>query len=692
MDHVKPAAKFSRACNSCKEKKRRCDRASPKCGYCSRNGLQCEFRALQKPGLPMGYGSTLLEKFDVLDSTVQEFHQSSMLELQAVMDHLKHIDLKVLQIVAREHGSPRQTLTTDSLNSNNTGKFQGGAGFLPENASNTKMAPSWPLPRAEVISKLVDVFFEKIYPGFRALHPTFREDILDKVPQIEELSDACKVPPQILGIVACSLRFAGDLILPEQLETYLTFCRTTILTQCIGFSLIEQLQAMALLAYDSYGRSNNPQTWSYISLIANAVIHLNLTREPVGEVSFQEKPNLTRSKKAKIISPQGVANFKAPTDSFDEECRRNLFWEIFLLDCFSSVSNSLPCKIIETDINRQVPVRLEVWESPTSDRANSVYSNPGEFEHLDSASFLVEVVRKLRRIHTFLREPFDISNVKEVLAWQMQLSEIDTELTKWKESIPLQYRSFLDHQSVAFTHKLTVKDVLFFSIYHMTIIRLNSSVAYQKFDSNFFLLSSTAKKKCLDSANSIASFSARIPTLLNCSSGSTYAICGPFYAFTLWVAARLLFVDALRSGDEFPSELDQLISVLSSIGGLWESASRYSDILSFLKNEEIENRANGRSLMAEINGFGTLDESNTDSDIKDPSDSLANHSKSARIFADMRFNAYSLDVSLSKKIEQSKKNGEEMSPNNKTDFMNLLEWFKIPISMENSPFVPQMEL
>lgn len=710
MAQTKAEAKYSKACNSCKQKKRRCDRATPKCGYCDRNGLPCEFRTLQKPGLPLGYGSTMLEKLEFLDSSIQENHETSLIELQSVVEYLKLIDSKVLQILSRSakhDDSTRQALSIKSLTSssnenisishNSATTVNSDENLLHSNGHDIMLLPgqnavlSWPLPSMGIICKLIDVFFEKIYPGFRALHPTFRNDIIVSVSQIDRVSEASEVPPEILGVILCSIRFAGELMPPQQIETCQKFCRTTILSKCIGFSLIEQLQAMALLAYDSYGRSNNPVTWSYISLISNAVIHLNLTREPVMKEPYQAKTNYSRSKKAKIISPPNVANLEAPTTPFDEECRRNLFWEIFLLDCLSSASNSLPCKIIETDINRQVPVRSDMWNIPESYQGGSIDVNSGDHGHFDSASDLVEIVRKLRKIHTFLREPFDINNVKEVLAWQMQLSEIDAELLDWKDSIPLHYQQFLDSQTITFTEKLSVKDVLFFSIYHMTIIRLNSSIAYQKFDSHFFLLSSTAKEKCLESAKGIASFSSKLPIHLDHLGEDLYALCGPFYAFAIWVAARLLFVNALRYGEPFSSELDQLISVLSIMGTVWESASRYSDILSFLKNEEIEIRANGLSLLTEADNFDDLDKTNVDNDIKDPFENHSHHSKSARIFADMRFNAYSLDVSLSKKLDQFKKSGEELSPNNRTDFTNLLEWFKIPISVEDSPFRHRME-
>lgn len=692
--------KYSKACNSCKEKKRRCDRATPKCGYCERHSLPCEFRTLKKPGLRTGYGSAMLDKLDSMENNIQDNHDSSIAELHGIYDFLKQIDSKVLGMMTRGEDSHRQLLSIENLTNgskddpamfhdSSNGSYTDHMVFNGNGSMHHKEMPQWRLPQANIIRQLVDIYFEKIYPGFRVLHPTSRKEIFETVDRIHELSDPTNVPPQILGVILCSLRFAGDLLLHDEEDKLLAFCRTTILSQCIGFALIEQLQAMALLAYDSYGRSNNPVTWSYISLISNAVIHLNLTKEPVERIEFRGQPNAMRTKKAKIISPQSVANLKAPSTSFDEECRRNLFWEIFLLDCLSSVSNSLPCKIIENDINRLVPVRLDVWGTPGSAFSKSV-STFSEDQTLDSSSYLVEVVRKLRKIHTFLREPFDINNFKEVLAWQMQLSEIDGELIKWKESIPYEYQQFLDDQSTAFTQKLTVKDVLFFSIYHMTVIRLNSSVAYQNFDSNFFILSSTAKEKCIQSANFLASFSSKLPLYLDHLNGDIYLLCGPFFAFALWVAARLLFVDALRSGEDFKPEFDQLVSALSITGTLWESATRYSDILSFLKSEEIENRAKGLSLLAGSNSLHDVDDS--ESNDSEDTNKRTHHSKSARMFADMRFNAYSLDVSLSKKIDQYKKNGEELSPNNKTDFTNLLEWFKIPISMENSPFLHKMDV
>lgn len=36
---------------------------------------------------------------------------------------------------------------------------------------------------------------------------------------------------------------------------------------------------MTLLAFDLFGKSNNPETWSVISMISSGAIHLNLTKE-----------------------------------------------------------------------------------------------------------------------------------------------------------------------------------------------------------------------------------------------------------------------------------------------------------------------------------------------------------------------------------------------------------------------------
>ena len=47
------------SCEKCKERKVKCDRGRPSCGWCIKNTQTCEYRERKKPGLRAGYGREL---------------------------------------------------------------------------------------------------------------------------------------------------------------------------------------------------------------------------------------------------------------------------------------------------------------------------------------------------------------------------------------------------------------------------------------------------------------------------------------------------------------------------------------------------------------------------------------------------------------------------------------------------------
>lgn len=716
MSTKEAVPRISKACNECKDKKRRCDRAEPRCGFCTQRNVPCEYRVLHKPGLPVGYGTNMLERLTQLETKFTEGIGSTRDDIQRLLRHLKLVEHTLHDMKhsgGQSQGAPSQgdsltqtstfnrplNSTTYALQSQET--FSGDAtqengalhflsvalpGSSQHPVSLEQVSASWPLPSMLAVTRLVDRFFAQIYPGFRVVHPQCRQSLLDSYSQfLVSASLPSEAPPHLLGVLLCALRFSEDLLTAEAVRSCREFCKTTIVSQCLGISTIEQLQAMALVAYDLYGKANNPETWGFISLVSSALVHLNLTH------TSPSRDLRKSAKRAKIISVRNVQLLDSPDSAFDEECRSNLMWEIFILDRLSSVSNSFPCKVAEEEIDRLLPINSLLWmpgmlAQTMPLRTLGDYRFSADSAHYDSASFLIEIIHILGRVHSFLRSSLDILDVKEVLAWQMRISELDSELQAWKNTLPKQYVQFLETGHVSFERRITVKDILFFSLYHMTVIRLNSAVGYQHFhESTYFMLSDAARSKCLSSAKMIVSFSEKIPALLDDCREMAFAKCGPFYGFTVWVGARLLLVNSINAELEVPTELDQLVSILAQIGQTWESSAKYSDILSFLKDDEMECRVKGYGMFTSKFGQNTHADNNHEVDDEDESDEvnaeLSNHSKSARILADMRFNAYSLDVLLLNKIENFKQNAKgTVSPNNHADISTFFEWFKIPIT------------
>jgi hypothetical protein len=70
--HSSLSRPLSVSCETCKQRKVKCDRGQPSCGWCLKNGQQCEYKERKKPGLRAGYGreleSKLADQAEVLGS------------------------------------------------------------------------------------------------------------------------------------------------------------------------------------------------------------------------------------------------------------------------------------------------------------------------------------------------------------------------------------------------------------------------------------------------------------------------------------------------------------------------------------------------------------------------------------------------------------------------------------------------
>lgn len=75
---------MSVSCELCKQRKVKCDRGHPSCGWCLRNNQSCEYKERKKPGLRAGYGRELEARLDKLEGVLQ--NQQSV--LQQLASHL----------------------------------------------------------------------------------------------------------------------------------------------------------------------------------------------------------------------------------------------------------------------------------------------------------------------------------------------------------------------------------------------------------------------------------------------------------------------------------------------------------------------------------------------------------------------------------------------------------------------------
>ncbi|KAJ3554668.1 hypothetical protein NPX13_g10554 [Xylaria arbuscula] len=119
-DHESPGAMrngkrkrpISVSCETCKQRKVKCDRGQPSCGWCRRNSVSCEYRERKKPGLRAGYGRELEQRLDRLEEILRS--HSEILNTTFMGSSPTHHGIPPPSVrnsnpsIPSDHGTPRE--------------------------------------------------------------------------------------------------------------------------------------------------------------------------------------------------------------------------------------------------------------------------------------------------------------------------------------------------------------------------------------------------------------------------------------------------------------------------------------------------------------------------------------------------------------------------------------------------------
>lgn len=615
----------------------------------------CIYKTKKKPGLKPGFGKELTTRISVVEGKL-EAHSQAILELSRQVDFWKSKAGGSVSSLSANHSYP-EISNGNNLNHTNTSSIN-----LNTNSKNSssiinrfkeKCTPEEPalklmpcsehkLPSADLLRDLVDLYFKRFHPQFPILHPEITRDRL--LGYIENRIDKCW-PMLLLAIATVTLRWVPTSQISSELRNdYYNTCKQKLILQSLNITNIECLQALVLLAIDMVGVSNGPQTWGILALICSAAVHLGICKEQI----IDSNESLA-TKMDEVIVPA--------RDPVEAESRRRLFWGIYMLDRFSSVSTSFAFRINENDIDRMLPIQESLWLTSsislpktrwlkTPNRTDYTTSNP---QFIDPFGHLLEILQILAMIHDFLRKAVNIYSLEDVIQWQMRYRQLDQQIDDWHNSLTLEYTDInrvtvngdndtLNGVSLqgSSTGELNPMLVMLHATHYTTIMRLHSSAGYAFLKSEFFTSSPSAAQKCRQAVKSMTTLAKLV------SSHSTWEYLGPHYAWTLWVSARLLLVDCVTNHQAMPTDLEFLLSALKQMGKYWRVAARYWEILTLVIDEELSLRKNHRNSV------------DTTSDI-----SGGSKMSSTQILSDMRRNAYALDFLLS----DSRKPDSTDSPN-----------------------------
>ncbi|QQK40384.1 Fungal transcriptional regulatory protein, N-terminal [Penicillium digitatum] len=707
------------SCELCKQRKVKCDRVQPSCGWCTRNGQLCEYKERKKPGLRAGYGKELEQRLDRLEDIIRS--QAQLIEMHLLqsqssmgpdLPHAGRLSCSSPSEPSAAHGpSPSTVLYFNdpvsaikmpsccadmSTNSPSDSSVKNASHNHPQrdmstapvvqllhaqnahhdytgNESSLKVPvniysnqeqslnnPDLDLPPYDLLYALVDLYFEHINSWCPILH---RRTTLDTFFGPSPLDEADRMV--LYAIVATTLRFSSDNRLNDQnRKRYHDSAKQRVVLHGLESSSVKALQALVILALDLVGSSNGPPGWKLLALITRSVVQLGL--------AVESKSSLVTPLYPSIYTLRAVT-LSEPDCWIEEESRRRLFWMVYLLDRYSTLATAFNFALDDKDIDRKLPCKDDYFikNQPVETRWFQCSSYRADYltkaENVGSFGLYVEILGILSRIHVFLKRPVDIGALSDVAEWQATYRKLDSELTSWEFNLPAEYayenssRIFSGPRNGRALHSDWVQ---LHATYQTAVIRLHSSAAYPTTRSPIFTPSYSASQRCLLAVENILLVTRFVVehNLLDKM--------GPPFAFTLWVSARLLLVHGSTIAHTVSPDITFFVDTLFHLGKFWKVAERYSSILQRVLDEYNEYQQS----------IATDGERSTPSTVK--------------ILADMRRCAFDLDFLISRQPRESPADngiGESHQPQsrfttmparnfapNELEYLDVFGFFNVP--------------
>ncbi|CCF45890.1 C6 transcription factor [Colletotrichum higginsianum] len=378
------------------------------------------------------------------------------------------------------------------------------------------------------------------------------------------------------AIVATTLRFLKDQRLSSEMRShYHAVSKHRVQMYAMENVSIAALRALVILCLDELGTSNGPRGWNMLALLAQNVRQLELCEESSVYLTAEaeETPHTGSIRRVAMGRPESW---------IEDEGRRRLCWMVYLLDRYATIATTtfdfmlddskmkrgLPCSY---DLfSRNVPVETRSWiQAPDQQPDAPAINKP---ENLGSFSYHCEILRILSKVHDFLKTPINVTSSAEMAVWRNTYRSLDGALDNWLQSLPSEYSriSALCHSDPA---SRVANWFMLHSAYVTSVVRLHSSAAYPTVRSHIFVPSHYAMQRCLSAVQSLGDIAQDV------FEANGLDLLGPPFAFSLWVAARLLLIHAATVGCPVDPKIDFFIETLRHVGQYWEVANNYAKIL-----------------------------------------------------------------------------------------------------------------
>ncbi|KAH8556082.1 fungal-specific transcription factor domain-containing protein [Umbelopsis sp. PMI_123] len=545
------------ACVQCRKRKHKCSRGEP-CQSCMASGAMCYYAEFKKRGAKPGYIETLTKRMDQLESIV--LGQSLLLASQGLMpqsdgplsqklDHLRH----GLMLNADRDGS-----TSHCSSPQNDRKRK--RSFSNESETDNILPPE------DLLKDLCRLYFEQLHPWIPILHQdTFEEK--------------CKSPNRSIlvlqAITAATIKFT-NLDQMEQ-EYYYKRCRQAVLLASMDRFSVETLQASIIIAYDTIGSGRGPRSWSIVSSATRIVEQLGLA----GEDDDMDNN--------KLLNRVG---FLVPAKTVTEtEERRRIFWSIFQMDRFCSVTTGWNTSLTSSDVKRRLPTEGSLFKYMIYKKTRYFNISDPDVDSTDvndalgGYAYVIEATECLNRVATFLlHEKIDFTTREGMRTWFDGFQALDSMLVRWKTFLPEKWQVASVQSDGRMDENLTLAHIT----HNTSVLLLHHHIAYPPADLNVRLPSLNSAQTCFSAALEIATIASKF--LLHMRNSVS-----PQFAFCLFVAARTVLAHSTHCNADLDGSFGVLVDSLREISSRWNANGPKQDNLANKLATKLENAKNMNS-------------------------------------------------------------------------------------------------
>ncbi|KAK7433050.1 hypothetical protein QQZ08_000523 [Neonectria magnoliae] len=602
------------SCQGCRKRKLKCSRGLPACLHCHRLDAPCVYDGKKnKPGLKPGAVEGLGRRIDALEHALLKKQTGDGNRLQTSLDVLSNLSLELCKLINKTtsptstasperpvHASPASLASWQQHELIDRPRKRRRL----DSCGNPKLAIQLPLdeladasstlPPPDLLEDIVDSYFTVIQPWIPILHETrFRGRVHDPEQR-----------PMLVVVIHAMVVAAIRFIQPEahglssrELEAWAKQSRSIVLLTAMDGLSVENLQALIITAFDDIGQGNASKAWSIVGSLTRTVEYLQLSVE----YEDHDTQPLLKPLLSLLPSQQWV----------EEEERRRVFWSIFNLDRFCSVTTGWNTSLTADDVHRRLPADgglwhkeeavitpyFGIWDRSAAKIGNSIAFLPATYSSPDHTSqpmqkaspqpsshaaqpdmsavgafaYCIEATESLSRVTTFfLQQRINFHDRQEVSNWLTRFKELDLRLVHWKMFLPQKWKdSNISRQPTIINMDPNL--TLAHATHNTSMILLHQRIAYPPADwTNIVELPSLCSAEiCRNAAIEIQNIAAKY--LKNTPDMSPV---GNQFAFCVFAAARVLLVHKRYYASELPRELWLLIDSLDEMAKRWLGSIR----------------------------------------------------------------------------------------------------------------------